>query len=210
VSNRVLAGWTLLLQLMYAGVAFGWRSWVQRRATGDAGVRLAREAPLVARAATGLMVAGAVTCLAGTAASLRPSHRVSRVRCLGLAGMALGLLGTYRAQVDMGASWRIGVDPAERTSLVTTGLFQWVRNPMFAAACLVAIAGAAAVTTPSTVAGAAMVTLGAELQTRLVEEPYLDAAHGDSYREYASRTGRFVPGVGKPRWAGLGAPLSRR
>ena len=36
-----------------------------------------------------------------------------------------------------------------------------------------------------------------ELQVRLVEEPYLTRVHGTSYRDYASRTGRFVPGWGR-------------
>jgi protein-S-isoprenylcysteine O-methyltransferase Ste14 len=38
---------------------------------------------------------------------------------------------------------------------------------------------------------------GLEIQVRLVEEPYLIRVHGDAYRTYAARTGRFVPGVGR-------------
>ena len=38
-----------------------------------------------------------------------------------------------------------------------------------------------------------------ELQTRLVEEPYLRRVHGAAYEEYARRVGRFVPGVGRLR-----------
>jgi protein-S-isoprenylcysteine O-methyltransferase Ste14 len=30
-----------------------------------------------------------------------------------------------------------------------------------------------------------------------VEEPYLVRSHGDEYRRYASRVGRFLPGVGR-------------
>ena len=37
-----------------------------------------------------------------------------------------------------------------------------------------------------------------KVHVRVVEEPYLSRTHGDAYREYASRVGRFVPGVG--RW----------
>ena len=29
------------------------------------------------------------------------------------------------------------------------------------------------------------------------EEKHLEAMHGDAYRAYAARTGRFVPGIGK-------------
>jgi hypothetical protein len=35
--------------------------------------------------------------------------------------------------IDMGDSWRIGVDPSETTTLVRTGVFGWVRNPIFTA-----------------------------------------------------------------------------
>ena len=200
MSNRTVARMTLGLQGLYAAAAFGWRSWVRRRGSGDTGLRLAGDGPAGSRASISLMVAGAVACVAGTAAAAgSPLRRVSPLRCVGLAGIALGLAATYRSQVEMGASWRIGVDPAERTELVTTGLFRWVRNPMFASACLVAIAGAAAVTTPVTAVGAAMVTLGVELQVRRVEEPYLRTAHGDAYLDYARATGRFCPGIGRLR-----------
>ncbi|MCM0674466.1 hypothetical protein NCC78_07160 [Micromonospora phytophila] len=33
----------------------------------------------------------------------------------------------------MGTSWRIGVDPSERTELVTDGAFALARNPIFTA-----------------------------------------------------------------------------
>ena len=36
---------------------------------------------------------------------------------------------------------------------------------------------------------------------RLIEEPYLTAVHGDAYRDYAGRVGRFLPGVGRIRTA---------
>ena len=37
---------------------------------------------------------------------------------------------------------------------------------------------------------------GVELQVRFVEEPYLARTHGDTYRDYCRRVGRFIPGVG--------------
>lgn len=36
-----------------------------------------------------------------------------------------------------------------------------------------------------------------EIQVRLVEEPYLARIHGDDYKRYAARTGRFLPGIGR-------------
>jgi protein-S-isoprenylcysteine O-methyltransferase Ste14 len=45
-------------------------------------------------------------------------------------------------------------------------------------------------------AGLAALALALEIQVRLVEEPYLRKAHGETYLSYAARTGRFAPGMG--------------
>ena len=50
---------------------------------------------------------------------------------LGFALMLVGILSTLWAQLAMGDSWRSGVDVGERTRLVTSGPFAWVRNPIF-------------------------------------------------------------------------------
>jgi protein-S-isoprenylcysteine O-methyltransferase Ste14 len=39
--------------------------------------------------------------------------------------------------------------------------------------------------------------VGIEIQVRKIEEPHLATTHGTAYADYASRVGRFVPGVGK-------------
>jgi protein-S-isoprenylcysteine O-methyltransferase Ste14 len=39
--------------------------------------------------------------------------------------------------------------------------------------------------------------VGIQIQVRLVEEPYLRRVHGDAYRRYAMRTGRFLPMIGR-------------
>lgn len=99
----------------------------------------------------------------------------------------------------MGDSWRIGVDHGERTALVTDGPFAYVRNPIFAG--MIPAGLGIALLVPSIVAILSIVLLVAalEIQTRLVEEPYLLIIHGDEYAAYASRVGRFVPLVGRLR-----------
>jgi protein-S-isoprenylcysteine O-methyltransferase Ste14 len=42
-----------------------------------------------------------------------------------------------------------------------------------------------------------LVLTSLEIQVRRVEEPYLLRVHGDAYRAYAKRTGRFVPFLGR-------------
>ena len=100
---------------------------------------------------------------------------------------------TYRSQLDLGASWRIGVDERERTDLITSGTFSLVRNPIFSGMAAAAIGTAVAV--PSPLSWVAAVAL--EIQVRTVKEPHLLRTHGQAYRAYASRTGRFVPAVGR-------------
>ena len=109
----------------------------------------------------------------------------------------VGIVGTLAVQLQMGSSWRIGVDDSERTELVTSGTFALVRNPIFT---VMAIAGAGlAVMTPNVVAlaGFLVLLLALQLQVRVVEEPYLLRAHGQTYSAYAARTGRFLPGLGR-------------
>ena len=50
-----------------------------------------------------------------------------------------------------------------------------------------------------TLTGAILLMLALELQTRLIEEPYLTRVHGEQYTVYAARVGRFLPGVGRLR-----------
>ena len=61
------------------------------------------------------------------------------------------------------------------------------------------IATGLALIAPNPVAIAAVLILVAaiELQVRTVEEPYLLTVHGDTYLDYASTTGRFIPELGK-------------
>jgi protein-S-isoprenylcysteine O-methyltransferase Ste14 len=190
-----------LLQVVYVALTFGWRSWLQFRATGDTGFRLSRENPTEARAASALIAGGAVMGLVGVAAATTRAEgrRAGRARLLGVAGIATGLVATYRAQLDMGASWRIGLDAQERTELVTDGLFRFSRNPIFSSMALVALGSALAAPNAATATGAALMVSGVELQVRSVEEPYLRDAHGDAYDAYAERIGRFLPRVGVNR-----------
>jgi protein-S-isoprenylcysteine O-methyltransferase Ste14 len=109
----------------------------------------------------------------------------------------VGILLTFYAQVAMGRSWRIGVDPDERTELVTAGPFALVRNPIFSAMIPTALGLALIVPSVVALAGLAALIVALELQVRVVEEPHLIRTHGEAYREYAARTGRFVPGVGR-------------
>jgi protein-S-isoprenylcysteine O-methyltransferase Ste14 len=122
---------------------------------------------------------------------------VGGLHVIGIALAAAGGLAVFAAQLGMGASWRIGVSEDQGTELVTTGWFTLVRNPIYAAMIVGWTGFALIVPTWLAFAAVVVIAIGLELQVRAVEEPYLLRTHGDEYRRYASRVGRFVPSVGR-------------
>lgn len=98
------------------------------------------------------------------------------------------------AQVQMGASWRVGIDHRP-TALVTGGLFAVVRNPIFSGMMMMVVGLVFLTPSAWTVAGALIGALLMALQSRL-EEQHLLRFRGQPYREYASSVGRFFPGIG--------------
>ena len=115
----------------------------------------------------------------------------------GIVLAALGGLSVFGAQLGMGASWRIGVSEDQGTDLVTGGWFSVIRNPIYTAMIVGWTGFALMVPTWLAFAGVVVIAFALELQVRVVEEPYLVRTHGEAFRSYASRVGRFVPGVGR-------------
>ena len=121
------------------------------------------------------------------------------VRYAGLVVAVVGIAASLGAQLAMGESWRGDVDENLRTRLVTDGPFRLVRNPILTCTATTAIGFVLMVPNVLAVLALAAFLASMQIQVRLVEEPYLARIHGDAYRRYASRTGRFVPGVGRRR-----------
>src|ERR1700739_1872338 len=195
----------VVLFSVFGVVGFGWRSWLQYRRTGSTGFRGIRAGGLLERlAGVGFVVA---LIVAVSAAILQEIGVVEPVRMLsvvwvqtvGIVIATAGIAATVYAQLEMGDSWRIGVDQRETTTLVHTGVFGRIRNPIYTAMFTFGIG--IALVTPNLVACGGLILLIAsiQLQVRRVEEPYLLRTHGDAYRGYAARVGRFIPGVGRIR-----------
>lgn len=194
----------LALFAVFALLGFGWRSWEQRRRTGSTGFRgiSGRPGSIEWFAGVGFIVSEAVAVFApilqmlGVVSPMSILH-APWIQITGAAIAVVGIATTVYAQLDMGDSWRIGVDKSETTTLVRTGAFGWVRNPIFTA--MMTFGLGIALLTPNLVAlvGFVLLVVTIELQVRAVEEPYLLATHGDAYRDYLAGVGRFVPGVGR-------------
>ena len=191
----------LTLYVLALVVLFGVRAVVHRRRTGSSGFRGISGTPREAGWWGGVLFVAAVVL--GLAAPLLAVSGVVRAvppPVVGVVGLALALAGfaaTLAGQTGMGASWRIGVDPAERTDLVTTGAFAHVRNPIFTTMVLAQFGMLLVVPTWVSVAAFVALVVAVQVQVRVVEEPHLRRLHGDPYAAYAARTGRFLPGVGR-------------
>jgi protein-S-isoprenylcysteine O-methyltransferase Ste14 len=195
----------LALALVVAGLgyAFGVRSYLAWKATGDTGLRLdAGPVGSVGWWAKILFVLSVVLVAAGPVAVLAGPMRLTWSspvwpQAAGTVVAVVGMLIVVAAQHGMGVSWRVGVDSREITGLVTGGLFALARNPIFTG--MIVFAVGVALMVPGWISTAAVVALiwAVQMQVRLIEEPYLLASHGDAYRAYAARTGRFLPGIGR-------------
>ena len=105
-----------------------------------------------------------------------------------MAGIAILWIGIGQAQ--MSASFRMGIDSSEKTTLVRQGLFRWSRNPIYLG--LFAAVGGFFLVAPNALSFGALVAawIGVKVQVRL-EEDYLLSTHGDAYLEYQSTVRRW-------------------
>ncbi|TMR08125.1 isoprenylcysteine carboxylmethyltransferase family protein [Nonomuraea turkmeniaca] len=182
-------------------VTFGLRSWLQWRRTGSTGFVGVNEP----RGSTGwwsgvlfglVLISTLLAPLAVVSGIIVPTRMPPAVAGLGVVLAVVGLGATFVAQNGMGASWRIGVDHAATTELVTTGVFAWVRNPIFTAMIVALLGLPLMVFTWLSVLTVVLLVVAVEIQVRVVEEPYLARVHGEDFAAYTSRTGRFLPGIG--------------
>jgi protein-S-isoprenylcysteine O-methyltransferase Ste14 len=172
-------------------VAFGLlvtagRALLQYRRTGDFGLRFALAGHSRAAYVTPFFIAtaGIAAPLSGVADLL--GWRIGRhlvdsisMNVTGLALMAAGGVLMLVAQLEMGASWRAGIDPAETTVLITTGVFKLIRHPIYSGA-LISLAGLTlAVPNALAIASLTAAFVGIEILVRLIEEPHLLRVHGD-------------------------------
>jgi protein-S-isoprenylcysteine O-methyltransferase Ste14 len=192
----------LALVLLYLAIAFGLRTYLHLRRTGSTGFRGISGRPGSAAWLGGMLFVAAL--IGSVLAPLLAWAGIDEARAAsagldaaGIVTFAGGVLFLLWSQAAMGASWRIGVDAAETTTLVTGGPFAVVRNPIFSAVMLSGAGVALLLPNVTALASYAMLVVAIELQVRVVEEPYLLRTHGPAYRRYAGRVGRFVPGLGR-------------
>lgn len=191
---------------LFFAIGLGWRTWLQHRRYGRSGVILFQQTGLWARCRDALLlVAPGLLWLLTVGQAISPGRVVAgRLDALesgpttvvGACLLAAGVFVMTAAQLQMGKSWRIGIEEAARPGLVTWGLYRYCRNPIFAA-MLIALGGLALLM-PSLLT--LLLWLGTYVGIRrqvAEEEVYLRRAYGVEYLGYAARVGRFTPWLGR-------------
>jgi protein-S-isoprenylcysteine O-methyltransferase Ste14 len=108
-----------------------------------------------------------------------------------IAGMSL----LYRTHRDLGRAWSITLEVRDKHTLITRGIYEKVRHPMYSAFWLWAISQALLL--PNWIAGlSGIVGFGTLFFARVGhEERMMLETFGDEYRAYMARTYRLIPGI---------------
>ena len=115
-------------------------------------------------------------------------------RAGGLALVAGGVLAFLACVVDFGRRGRGTPFPLDPPSeLVVTGLYRFVRNPMYVAVLNVVLGEAVVFSSGELIGYWVSVLLGFHLFVVLYEEPTLRRTFGPAYTVYVARVPRWVP-----------------
>jgi protein-S-isoprenylcysteine O-methyltransferase Ste14 len=95
------------------------------------------------------------------------------------------------ALISFRSSWRVGIDERKAGALVKGGAFAFSRNPIFVFLDLYFLGTFLINGTLAFLIFAGVTILGIHYQI-LQEERFLFSKYGQAYREYCSRTGRYV------------------
>jgi protein-S-isoprenylcysteine O-methyltransferase Ste14 len=113
-----------------------------------------------------------------------------------LVGTSIMLLGAVVLAIgvrDLGRSMTPWPRPREEASLVETGIYARLRNPIYAGMIVLAIGWAAFTASPTALLAALLLGSWLDLKARR-EEAWLSARYR-GYDAYRARTSRFVPGI---------------
>jgi protein-S-isoprenylcysteine O-methyltransferase Ste14 len=190
---------TLFLFLLFIFTAVFGRMILQYRMTGDYGIRFAgKSSPPVQIAASLLLSASGLLILfytlGLTVGYLTLSFQPGAVQmAIGYLLYFSGLSIVLVSQHQMGCTWRVGVDLNEETKLITTGLFKYVRNPIYTGLFIGCIGLWCISPSIILILGLLILYISVELFVRKVEEPYLHEQFGSEYEKWHHSTPRYFP-----------------
>lgn len=115
----------------------------------------------------------------------------SAVQYAGIGMLLVSLGWTILAQIQMGNSWRIGIDEEKETALVQTGLFGFSRNPIFLGMQITLLGFFLATPNVLTLLILVLGFVLIQIQVRL-EEEFLAEKHGAEYENFQRQVRRWI------------------
>jgi protein-S-isoprenylcysteine O-methyltransferase Ste14 len=193
ITLTIWAYWgTVFVLVLYKRLRFGQRSGVIPRHRWEKRLWWAVAPDFLAWNTLPFLAAtlnGSVFGLPGWAGSV---PWIMDVRCAAAGIGVLCYLATLSCWLLMGRNWTMAIDPSQKTELVTSGLFGWVRHPIYTLSILLMICTAVTVLTVPMVLVAVLHITVMNLKAKN-EERHLSQRHGLTYGDYCNRVGRFVP-----------------
>ena len=113
------------------------------------------------------------------------------VRYSGFVISTLGVVIFFIAMVTMRDSWRAGIDNAQKTKIIKTGIYKYSRNPAFVGFDLFYLGLALTFSNIFNIIFACVSILMFHLQI-LEEEKFLPIAFGNEYLDYMNKTNRYL------------------
>jgi protein-S-isoprenylcysteine O-methyltransferase Ste14 len=195
---------SLALLLIFIVFAIVGRVMLQYKLTGDHGIRTTkRTSSRIEKTSSALII---IAFLGATIVSVLfvfvgfslPLQFGVYGQFIGIILCTTGIVLTSISQIQMGKSWRIGVDSKEKTELITHGIYSVVRNPIYSGIMVFGLGILVLVPHLTMLLFIAVGYIAIELHVRKVEELYLRKLHGKKFTDYENTTGRYVPKILKP------------
>ncbi len=113
---------------------------------------------------------------------------------IGILGLVISFIGVsffILAMFFMKTSWRVGIDKSTKTSLITSGIYRFSRNPAFVGMDLMFI-GTTITYLNLVMLITSVLVIVALHQQILQEEKHMEGIFNKEYNEYANKTPRYL------------------
>ena len=120
-----------------------------------------------------------------------PYLEVSWLANLGMILALGGLIFAFIAQLQMGKSWRLGLNKTETTTLVFSGFFRFSRNPIYLGLLISYFGFFMMMPNAWSLCFLVMSYFAMEIKVRL-EEQYLESKHHKDYLDYKTKVRRWL------------------
>lgn len=187
--------------LLFFGLAMFWRSYLAWKRTGVNPYKLGNSDTVhdfVGKLFRLTLIASAVVVfmfsfLEGSYELLVPIPWMnsSFLAIMGIVLLVAALLWVLVAQIQMGDSWRIGIDEKSKSPLIQHGLFGVSRNPIFLGMLIMLVGLLLILPTAATLVITVLGFVLIHVQVRL-EEAYLIEKYGEDYRRYQTQVRRWI------------------